>query len=101
MNGADDGPAMAEEPSQAGRLEAITNVGKGASDKKDAGDLLPEKPANGEANGIIPTGSETAVDSKPEEKAAPKERSTLKVGLIMFSLCVRGNFHNRSKKPCC
>ncbi len=84
-----------EEPSQAEKLTNIADAGSGASDKNGT-DLSSEKPLNGNANGD-PNGASTdaSLESgagpspKAEEKSLQPERSALKVGLIMGSICVR------------
>jgi len=84
-----------EEPSQAEKLTDIADAGPGASDKNGT-DELSEKPLNGTANGD-PNGASTdaSLESgagpspKAEETPTQPERSALKVGLIMGSICVR------------
>lgn len=84
-----------EESSQAEKLEAVADAGPGATDKAAAGDPLSEQPANGPPQDGIANGTTTGPPTnaaqgglKPGQTAVPKERSTLQIALIMFSLCV-------------
>ena len=80
-----------EQLSEAERLEAVadaTIAGPGATDSDAPRDLLSEKPAVDSSS----NSSEAIVDQNDGEKMQPQpekpQRSTLKVFLIMLSLCV-------------
>jgi len=76
-------------PSEASRLEAVAEAGMGADDHEHAANPSNEENTNGatpESPAILSdgVGEEPTKSGKPEEP----QRSTLKVILIMGSLCV-------------
>ena len=84
-----------EEPSQAERLEAVAEAGMGADEKEHAAPVSDENGESGDA-GASPAASSEVVAEEPKKEEEPEEppRSTLKVFLIMLSLCV--SFSNLS-----
>ena len=81
-----------EEPSYDRRLPEVADAELHTRDEENAsGAPLSEKSANGTTNGSHTTPSTPADSPEPkkeEEGEAP--RSTLKIALIMASLCVSG-----------
>ena len=87
------------EPSQAESLTAVSRAGPSAADKNAAPERsVTDKPANTTSSGRYSPSSTPsdleAPQEKVEESNEPSPRSSLKIGLIMASLCV--SYHQRT-----
>lgn len=83
--------SKAQGPSQAARLEAVadaTVAGPGATDKNVTGDPFSGDTAMNSSPDSLEAAAEQDGVEKPQGKPEAPQRSTLKIALIMGSLCV-------------